>query len=400
MTAQRFLALLELYKEDRLSASEYLEWLNILSTGEYRELLEQEMGKTFDHFDENSRWSAETEAGLLEKIRGQAGIENGPQGVLPVRAKGGKLIPIRAYRWAAAIAVLLILGGAYFYPVKKTSKQNLIVEKPVSADIKAPSANRASITLAGGKKVFLDSAANGTLFSQGDVQVKKLADGQIAYIGSTGEMALNTLTNPRGSKVISMTLTDGSKIWLNAGSSLIYPVVFSGRERKVEITGEAYFEISHQAGRSFTVTANETQIEVLGTHFNINAYADEPVISATLLEGSIKLSTKNKTQLLSPGQQVQVQPDGQAKLIQEADIEKTMAWKNGVFYFHHTSIYEIMREMSRWYDIDVQFRDRFDDVYLNGSIQRTTNISEVFKMIELTGEARFKIEGKKIEVMK
>jgi ferric-dicitrate binding protein FerR (iron transport regulator) len=335
----------------------------------------------------------------LQKIHLQA--HNWEKKQSPVRLR----IPIR--RVAAAVIILVLGLAAYFLlpnrNVKEISK-NRATNSVFKNDV-LPGGNKAVLTLSNGTKILLGTAANGTLAQQGNTKVIKLKNGLLSYNafsqsatdGKTAVIQYNTLTTPRGGQY-SVTLPDGSRVWLNSASSLKYPTAFSGKERKVEITGEAYFEVAHNADKPFKVSVNGTEIEVLGTHFNVNAYNDEPVMRTTLLQGSIKFISGNDTRLLSPGQQIQVRPDGQIRRIENADIEQTVAWKNGIFSFHKTSIYEIMRQISRWYDVDVTFKDSLN-VYLNGSIERKVNVSEVLKMIQLTGEVKFNIEGRKITVL-
>jgi transmembrane sensor len=302
-------------------------------------------------------------------------------------------------RWAAAAAVLLVSLGSYFYFTAKNEKPNILAQTLAPADVKAPQTNRATITMAGGRKVFLDGAANGALANQGNVQVIKLADGQIAYIGATADITYNTLTNPRGSNLITMTLTDGTRVWLNAGSSLTYPVAFSGKERNVEITGEAYFEVAQNAALPFIVKKlnDDAKIQVLGTHFNINAYDDEAALKVTLLEGAVKVSKGTRSSLLKPGQQAQLK-DGDIKVINDIDLEEVMAWKNEKFQFGDASdIGAMMRQISRWYDVDVEYQGNITG-HIGGSISRYVNASQVLKMLETTGAMKFKIEGKKVTV--
>ncbi|HVU84204.1 MAG TPA: FecR domain-containing protein [Puia sp.] len=308
-------------------------------------------------------------------------------------------------RWAAAAVILITAGGSYFYHQNKSEKPGTFSPATVSRDIQAPRSNRATITLAGGQRVFLDSAANGQLAMQSQVRLVKLAEGKIGYEGSasagqSAEVAYNTLTNPRGSKVVDITLADGSRVWLNAGSSLSYPVAFTGKERNVQFRGEAFFQISPDASRPFTVTrsGDNVRIKVLGTSFNVNAYDDESATKVTLIEGSVKVSKGKNTSLLKPGQQVQVK-EGNNKIIDGADIDEVMAWKNGKFRFSEkTDIEMIMRQIARWYDLDVEYEGKVNEHFW-GSISRTVNASQVFKMLQATGFVKFRIEGRKVTVM-
>jgi transmembrane sensor len=305
-------------------------------------------------------------------------------------------------RWASAAAILLISIGSYLYISNKNEKPAFIAQIPT--DIKAPSTNRATITLAEGQSIFLDSASNGQLAMQNNVKLIKTAEGKIAYEGSfpVKNVALiyNTLTNPKGSRVIEMALSDGTHVWLNAGSSLTYPVAFTGHERNVEITGEAYFEVTHNAAMPFTVKKlhDDTRVQVLGTHFNVNAYDDESSIKVTLLEGSVKVTKGNNKSLLKPGQQAKIHLS-RINISNEVDVEEVMAWKNGKFQFGDASdIATIMRQISRWYDVDVEYKGTITE-HIGGSISRQVNASQVFKMLEATGTMKFKIEGRKVTVM-
>jgi transmembrane sensor len=312
-----------------------------------------------------------------------------------------RTLSIRARnRWAAAAAVLLILTGGYFYLNNKNANPNTVAQTPTPMDVEAPQSNRAAITLAGGHKIYLDSAAKGILVSQGNVKLFKLADGEITYSGSNTAAEYNTLTNPRGSRPVAMTLTDGTKVWLNAGSSLTYPVAFTGKERNVEITCEAYFEVTHNTGMPFTVKklGDDASILVLGTHFNVNAYDDEAAMKITLLEGAVKVSKGTNSSLLKPGQQAELR-DGSIRLINDADMDEVMAWKNGKFQFgEKTGIETIMRQVARWYDVDTEYRGKVNNHFW-GSISRNVNVSQVLKMLETTGAVHFKIEGRKVIVM-
>jgi ferric-dicitrate binding protein FerR (iron transport regulator) len=245
---------------------------------------------------------------------------------------------------------------------------------------------------------------NGTLATQGNIKVVKLDNGQIAYQTASGDastplsVTYNTLNNPRGSKVIDMQLSDGSHVWLNAGSSLTYPVAFVGNERKVQITGEAYFEVAHDASKPFVVSKGVTSVEVLGTHFNVNAYDDEDALRITLLEGSVKVASKGNLKVIKPGEQAVV-ANG-INVNKDVNVEQVMAWKNGMFKFNNTNMKQIMREIARWYDVDVEYQGDFSDLNFGGFVSRQANISELLKRFSATEQVHFKVEGRKIIVMK
>ena len=257
------------------------------------------------------------------------------------------------------------------------------------------------ITLANGQKVFLDSVSNGALAIQSNVKLVKLANGKIVYQQGTremsGKMEYNILSNPNGSKVINITLADGSKVWLNAGSALTYPVAFIGNERKVSITGEAYFEVAHDASKPFIVNNGSMGIRVLGTHFNVNAFEDDDNdIKVTLLEGSVKINNGNATRLLNPGQQAVVSKE--IKVVNDVDLDLVMAWKNGYFQFDNASLQKVLKEVSRWYDVDVVYEGYNQPRKFVGEIQRDLSLSEVLKILQ-KNKVHFKIAGKVLWVM-
>ena len=307
----------------------------------------------------------------------------------------------RIWRWVAAASIILAIGlsGWFFFLNKNDNQQQIVQKKIIPNDIKPPEANRATITLTNGQTVYLDSAAIGSLAVQGTVKLVKLANGKIAYQSESDEIiekpTYNTLTNPKGSQVVDMTLADGSRVWLNAGSSVTYPIAFIENERTVSITGEAYFEVASDKTKPFRVTHGNMQVEVLGTHFNVNAYDDEKNIKVTLLEGSVRLKINEENQILKPGEQAQV--SGTASIIKDVDVEAVMAWKDGRFKFSGVDIETIMRQAARWYDIDIEYLGKVEGT-LSGGVARNVNVSQLFHVLELTDKVRFEIEGRKVIV--
>ena len=301
-------------------------------------------------------------------------------------------------RWAVAASIILIVGaGSYFLFFNKTDKKDAIVKTTEPAkDVEAPKGTKAMITLANGKKVLLDSLTSGTLAIQGNVNLKKTVDGQIIYNGSSTEVEFNTLFNPKGSNVVPLTLSDGTKVWLNSESSIHYPIAFVGNERKVEITGEAYFEVAKNAGMPFRVKINESAaVEVLGTHFNINAYQDEATINTTLLEGSIRVTADKKVQLLSPGQQAQANANA-IRLVKDADVAQAVAWKDGLFAFTDADLPTVMRQLARWYNVEVKYEGTIPEKEFNGKIGKTLTLNQVLRVLMKTG-INYRIEnGNKI----
>jgi len=308
---------------------------------------------------------------------------------------------IRWGRYAAAAAIIVFIAAGILMMFTRNEVKKSEITNITPTDIKAPATNRAMIKLSNGQVVYLDSAVNGQLAMQGEVNIMKLDDGKIVYNGSASEIVYNTLTNPRGSKVIDMTLADGSRVWLNAGSSVTYPVAFAGGERNVSVAGEAYFEVTSNKKMPFRVQVNNMTVEVLGTHFNINSYSDEPSIQTTLLEGSVKISTgseETQTMILRPGQQAHVKPGSGIRLVENADLEQVMAWKNGLFQFRKADIQTVMRQLSCWYDVEVMYEGKIPDDKFGGNLPRDSNISVILKALE-QAQVHFRIEGRKIIVM-
>jgi ferric-dicitrate binding protein FerR (iron transport regulator) len=223
--------------------------------------------------------------------------------------------------------------------------------------------------------------------------VVKTGGGQIIYNGTATEAIYNTLVNPRGSKVVSLTLSDGTKAWLNSESSLRYPIAFVGSERNVEITGEAYFEVAKDPTRKFVVAGNGVKTEVLGTHFNVNTYTDENAVKITLLEGAVKISKAGSAEMLKPGQQAQV--TAIIKVVDGIDTDAVMAWKNGFFHFGNTSIQELMKQLARWYDIDIVYKGEIPQRAFGGEISREANLSQVLKILN-ESKVRCRLEGTRL----
>lgn len=296
---------------------------------------------------------------------------------------------------AASVILLISLGVYQMIPVD--SKRTAIVQNNNNGvkTIK-PGTDNAILTLSDGSTIVLDKAADGSLAYQGSVEVKKI-NGQIKYQGTNGtEQLYNTISTARGNQY-QVVLSDGSKVWLDAASSIRFPTSFNGKERKVEITGQAYFEVAHNPDAPFKVDVNGLQITVLGTHFNVNAYGDEAEIKTTLLEGSVKLSKGNLISVLKPGQQGSVGSNGNIAVQNDVDVDEVVAWKNGAFIFNRQDMKSIMRQISRWYDVDVVYNGEPTKETFSGIVSRKTSVDQVLKIMEANG-ARFTIEGRKIIV--
>jgi ferric-dicitrate binding protein FerR (iron transport regulator) len=304
---------------------------------------------------------------------------------------------------AAASVVLMLSAGLIFYLGRENRPAQQTVSIRQSEDI-APGKNTATLTLSDGRKVILSEAGNGQLAEQAGVTISKTSDGQIRYDIDSGDgntskqLAINTLSTANG-ETYRVVLPDGTKVWLNAASSLKYPASFASlKERKVELNGEAYFEVQRDKSRPFIVNSSDQQVKVLGTHFNINSYADEPYTKTTLLEGEVKVSASNAQATLQPGQQASLNKKQLALSVAQADIEEAMAWKNGYFMFTNENIGSVMKKIARWYDVEIIYEQEVSTKAVWGTISRFRNVSQVLNMLEMTGVVKFKMEGRRIIV--
>ena len=392
--------LLKQYLQNELSPAEYSELWEIMNNEDTDDALKEELlllwqeAKVAQMVVPDHEWNNKLQL-LKDKI-----VEEQVLDIKPLQKKIS-----RKYWWVAAAAILLIASSAIlFYSSNKGvgTKKDVAVSKKVAPDVTAdpqPGGNKAQLTLADGSIILLDGTANGLLAEQGTAKIIKKADGQLLYDvtgAPTTDILYNTLSTPRGGQY-NITLPDGSKVWLNSASTIIYPTSFNGKERKVEILGEAYFEVAKDATKPFRVKMNEMEVEVLGTHFNINGYQDESFVRTTLLEGKVKVRSGAVENLLNPGQQAQLGKNGNIKLLKNVNVEEVMAWKDGNFQFEDADIYSVMRQLARWYDLEVAYSGRLTKHFV-GSISRDVNLSQVLTMLQQTGEVKFSREGKKIIV--
>jgi ferric-dicitrate binding protein FerR (iron transport regulator) len=405
--------LIERYFDNTISKEELEQLLNMAKDGqvpdELTEALKQQWEKAKE-VPENTGidWDTKFEA-LMSQSRP-------PAPVVPLRS-------VKSsgwwYRVSAAVILLLMIGAGVYYfsnPRQVPTRDAALAsnsQHPVN-NLK-PGTNGAILTLSDGSKVLLDSAGNGLLAVQGKTRVIN-SGGKVSYAetGKTsGEVLYNTLTTPRG-KQYQLDLSDGTKVWLNAGSSIRYPAVFTGTQRTVEVTGEVYFEVSSLLSdnhrnpgeeekipfivKIVTPSGNGGEVQVLGTHFNINAYADEAAVKTTLLEGKVKVSVNGRSAMLAPGQQAAVNNTGTIKTSTDVDTDAVIAWKNGYFSFNETDMATLMRQIARWYDVEVVYAGAVPHRRFGGEISRNSNALEVLKIME-ESEVHFRIEGKKIIVL-
>ncbi|SHE48719.1 FecR family protein [Pedobacter caeni] len=308
-------------------------------------------------------------------------------------------------RIAAAASVILVMGVAlYFFNTEHT-------KVPVTTDMAQteikPGGNRAFLTLADGSRISLNDAANGELASQAGITITKTKNGQLIYTIAEQQSVkpgnlYNTIETPRGGQY-QINLPDGSKVWLNAETKLKFPVTFADKkERKVELSGEAYFEVAKLKTQGikmpFIVSSSGQKVEVLGTHFNVNAYRDENNTKTTLLEGLVRVSglLTPHGAILKPGQQASL--SATALTLKNVDTEQAIAWKNGLFMFNNEPLSHVMKEVSRWYNVEVEYKGDFSAVVIGGSVSKFTNIKEVLDVLALAGKISFKTAGNKVIV--
>jgi transmembrane sensor len=339
---------------------------------------------------------------------------------------------IQSWFAAAAVIIAVFVAGLYFSSETKETKQyvadKVILEPKIASPLKRVSPvseieyqesvtvndieageNKAILTLGDGSKIILDDAKNGILANQGGNSVLKAAEGEVIYSflsevkdplveDLNAPVIYNTIETPKGGK-FQIKLPDGSKVWLNAASSLRFPTVFNGSKRQVELKGEAYFEVSPDKSKIFEVNTRNQVVQVLGTHFNINAYLDEPTVNTTLLEGSVRVSDlrTNISQLLKPGEQSQLSE--QIEVINLKNTNEAVAWKEGYFQFDEADIKAVMRQIERWYDVSVVYEGDVPNYRFGGEIERNLSLLQVLKVLEKT-KVHFRLEGREVIVMR
>jgi transmembrane sensor len=369
----RLQILLEKYAEDQTSAAETEEMFRLIAESDadaidgelYKLLLKSKPSLEYDE----GRWNV-----VLSKAinNGDAVRRESAAVRTPVRT-----IYLRRALVAAVIAGALFVGGYWLF----VREAGTTPSKPVivhNAFIQAPATDKAILQLEDGTGYALDSVLQQKPQRLG--QFVQNEDGALVYSGNSQQKGMHMITNPRGSKVVQLQLGDGTRIWLNAESMVRYPVAFNGDRRQVEVTGEVYFEVAKDANRPFIVTSNGIKTEVLGTHFNVNSYANEGPVKITLLEGAVKLSAENSSLLLQPGEQGVA--DGQLQKHTVKNPDAVIAWKNGFFSFSHQSMAELINELSRWYDIKIEYDKALAEKHFGGGIERGADLGQVMQILK------------------
>lgn len=311
----------------------------------------------------------------------------------------GKIVPFYKrqgfIKKIAFAATFLIIAASILFIYHAPKQSHLVVAQDILKEDITPGHNGATLHLSNGKTIILDSIRDGVIAQQEGLKIVK-KDGKLTYIGKSDKVVYNDIVTTRGQQW-ELVLPDGTKVWLNAASSIHYPLSFNGKERLVKITGEAYFEVIHNSTQPFKVQVGNVQMEDIGTIFNINAYSDEPVIKTTLVDGSVKISTANHTNLLTPGQQAITQENNSIQIKKNVNVEEIISWKNGQMKFENEDLQTIMRQISRWYDVTITYEGNIPKKIFNGGISRKSNLSELLKILEFEG-VHFTQEGRNIIV--
>jgi transmembrane sensor len=368
--------------------AEYYQQMELSGTAELSGEEEIELKETMFH-------------NILERIRNDQPVEANPISPKVIQIKPRRYI----IRFAAAAAILLVAGTAYWFIKSNKPAPELSIAQKTKNDV-APGGNKAMLTLANGSKIVLDSAANDTILNEGSAIVAN-ASGRLAYNATKAlvpEVLYNTLTTPRGGQY-QLTLPDGTKVWLNAASSIKYPIAFTGKDRTVEMTGEAYFEVAHNAKQPFKVKTKNQLIQDIGTEFNVNTYVDEVAEKTTLIQGVIEVSATAGTSTaipmrLSRGEQAMVEAGsetGGIRLNKNPDLDETIAWKEGFFHFESADLKTILRQFARWYDIEVVYEGQTPTDKYFSIVKRNSTLSQVLNALQ-AGGVRFKIEGRTLTV--
>ncbi|MGN7820123.1 FecR family protein [Chitinophaga sp. 22536] len=371
------------------------------------ELSEEETARLWETLREGhgeEAWKEALLALLQDKDKhGHADTERMEQIYASIRPADTPVVPVRR-RWiypaAAAVILAVIVASATLW--RSRGPQPRLAGHPAAAVHEVtPGSNKAMLTLADGSTITLDSAGNGALAQQGNVQVVQVNNGQLAYQASgshaAGAVQYNTLAIPRGGQ-FRVTLPDGTNVWINAASTLRYPTAFTGTDRTVELTGEAYFEVAKMPEKPFHVKVRNMDVQVLGTHFNVMAYTEETSMQTTLLEGAVKVHTAGAQTALRPGQQLRMEQTGRLSVVDNVNTDEIIAWKNGYFQFNHEKLPGVMRQIARWYDVDIAYDGNIPDREFGGKISRNSSIEEVLRILELS-KVHFRIEKKKIIVI-
>jgi transmembrane sensor len=422
MPSNRLSYLFHRYFDKTASAEEQVELMALLQIPENDAAIKALLRETWNRLDnEPPVFSSQQSAAMLKNML-QTAAETSPNTTAtesktapfaeaPVFSLNTRIRTIRLRRVTAAAAVILLLSTGTYLLLHKAKSQSYIsstanIKTTHKIDVPAPNGNNAVLTLGDGSTVLLDSTKDGSIAQQGNASISKVNGGKLVYNpldANPDKIVYNTISTRRGGQ-FQVVLPDGSKVWLNTLSSIRFPTTFRCGERTVELTGEAYFEITKKCEQPFKVHivsktgGDGMDIQVLGTDFNVMAYTNENEIKTTLLDGAIKVLKGQVGTILAPGEQIKLNNQGEFNLDKHADTELALAWKNGSTAFKGADIQSIMRQVERWYDIDVAYEGHIPERTFTGAIPRNSNLSELVRLLEVS-KINFKLEGKKLTVM-
>lgn len=396
MPLTRFAYLFRKFHQKAATPEEAVEFDALAAMDEHAAELQLLLEETWAEADTTPVFTeAESDAMLQQVLR--AGGEGA--GVRVIAMETG----VRRMRWwrpATAAAVVVLLGLGVWWWAHSPGAPAVPVAVNVSRSVApVPGGNKAVLILGNGSTVTLDSTNNGLLATQGNTNVVKVRAGQLAYAGSAGAavaVLYNTIRTPRGGQY-QVRLPDGSRVWLNAATSLRFPTAFAGKDRTVELSGEAYFEIAPGKDRPFKVKVGQMTVDVLGTHFNVNAYDDEESFRTTLLSGAVRVEEGGAAKVLKPGEEALWGPDDRELRVAKADTDEAVAWKNGLFQFESAELKEVMRQVARWYDVEVHYEGSTEK-HFSGFIARSASLADVLHQLERASKTSFTLEGRTVTV--
>jgi len=371
MSIKRFDLLFDLYLHQKINPEQEQELMRMLLDIENEHIVKSRIDRLYNKDLQQQALSETRISRILDNILSATGKDKKVRSVV-----FKKILAI-----AASILIILLMGGFFFYQ-SNAGKMPAVAQ---TKEIKAPSSIKAFIVLSNNAKLFIDEIRSNTSANIEGIALTKRADGAIEYAGKIDALIYNTLENPQGSKTVNIILSDGSKVWLNSGSKLTYPVSFTERERKVTIAGEALFEVAHNIKRPFIVQKESTQIKVLGTTFNVKAYSENTDVEVTLLKGKVVVSDtrSHRSKVLSPGQQLKA--GAVMDVVKTEGTNSAIAWKNESFMFNNQSVEEIGYTLSRWYNIELLFKgDHMSDSF-SGVFNRSASLNETVKMLQSAG---------------
>ena len=405
MNQNKLEELLSLFVEGEISRFEYDRLLEYIRSNPEDEDLNRAIDHVFSEMKSYGTLSTEEKELIYQNIIADKRFEQNEE---VKTEKFTRRIFSLGYQVSIAASILLLISiGLYFYSNRNSADIFAVIAPLKKQEIITPGGDKAVLTLSDGSKIILDHAKNGVLAKQAGVSIQKTSDGKLLYAFSNSDnlssseipekIVYNKIETPVGGKY-QVNLPDGSKVWLNSASSLRFPALFTGNTREVELNGEAYFDVAKNKHKPFKVITKDQIVEVLGTQFNINSYSDEKTFKTTLIEGSVKIIYKDKVVLLEPGQQFQ--PNAANVKVVEAVTEEVIAWKNGYFLFKDEDIDSIMIKVALWYNVEISYNGDIPHVGFGGKISRSKNIAEVLDVLQLTNAVHFKVEGRRITVMR